>query len=323
MSNTKLREPMPHQIKALDFLSDKDHAALFMEMRLGKTLVAIRGLVQKGANHVLIVCPLSVVGSWQRELDLEGITHVHIRGAFPQRIEMVNTARSEGAWCIIGYESLRSTSELARIEWDGVVLDESTKIKGPKSKITKLCLGGFRNARHRLILSGLPAPESPMDYYSQMAFLRDRFMGCSNFWTWRGRHFRPDYNGWNWVPFPDTPTKIATHTAKDAFVLDRKSAGIGETKIHEQRTVAMTPKQREQFLLARDEFCREVDGGVEMTQLAVTRFIWMQRIAGGMSADGDEVLSDAEIGLCEHDQGPGIESVEELPGPNYLPQEDE
>ena len=55
---------------------------------------------------------------------------------------------------------------------------------------------------------------------------------------------------------------------------------------------------------------------------------------GGLHKDGtineervyewvDEVLSDAEIGLCEHDQGPGIESGEELPGPNYLPQEDE
>jgi len=68
-----LRAMRIYQREAMRFLISRKRAALFMEMRLGKTLVVLRSLRRVNANPILIVAPFSALGSWEGELASEGM----------------------------------------------------------------------------------------------------------------------------------------------------------------------------------------------------------------------------------------------------------
>jgi SNF2 family DNA or RNA helicase len=265
-----------------------------MQMRLGKTLTAIRWLEEKLPleGRVLIVSPLSVVPVWGSELKLEGHSHYVVHGDLDHRLRVCNMEASKHskltAW-LIGYETLRCTPSIAYEDyWDAVILDESTKIKNSRAGITKLVTRGFRSAPHRGILSGFPAPESLMDYYTQFLFLNNRFMGSNQFHFWKHEWFRSDANGWDWQPMKGSREAIQKAVASRAYVLTRKDAGIDEERVDEVRYVGMSPSQKSRYVLAKEAF-RGTEG--QTTKYAMVRFMWMQRIAGGMNSDGTKVIS--------------------------------
>jgi hypothetical protein len=81
------------------------------------------------------------------------------------------------------------------------VVDESTTIAHEEAARTKFLLREMSlKFTARRILSGLVAPESPMDLYSQYAYLDWRILGQKSFWAFRNRYafvqevdFRPTH----------------------------------------------------------------------------------------------------------------------------------
>ena len=67
------RELRLYQVGALEYCQKVNHPALFMDMRLGKTIVTIRSIINEGYQRVLVVCPSEVIDVWREELNLEGI----------------------------------------------------------------------------------------------------------------------------------------------------------------------------------------------------------------------------------------------------------
>lgn len=299
------REPYPYQEKVLNWASDKKKVGLFLEMRLGKTLVTLRWLRGKAdISRVLIVAPLTVLRSWERELEEEGLSSVLLRGPKNKREELAFDT-SPGFY-LINFETLRESPIIAGLEkinpknpmsrlrytggprWDCVVIDESTRIKNPRAKVTKVALKGFQETPYKAILSGLPAPESPTNYWPQMAFLGDgEWMRHRNFYDWREQHFLGADGVW-------FPKKGALDTIKEALrastvALSRKAAGIGNKTIRESLTVPMHKEQHRAFILARDQFLKELQDGKELTtNWAIVKLLWMHRISGGFNAGPDE-----------------------------------
>jgi SNF2 family DNA or RNA helicase len=240
-------------------------------MRLGKTLIAVRLCVEWQARRILIVAPLSVIGTWQRELAEEGLSGLVIDGKTP-----VGATFTVGGFLLVGYERLRLTPELASLPWDVVILDESTRIKNPKARITKLCIRGFRRARHRVILSGLPAPEGPLDYCTQFLFLNGEFCQASNYWQFRMKYFR---QGWyDWRPYPKSIPVIREAVQRNAYVLSRTQAGIGSKKVYEVRNVPMNSEQLRLEKSIKQGFELGPD---EQTVWSVVCANWLSRVAGG------------------------------------------
>jgi len=265
------------------------HNGVFLDMRLGKTLLTCRYLEQIGAKRTLVVSPLSVAMAWEDETKMEGLGFVPVAGTKKERLAraMCRSRRKTTLWSI-SYESLRETPDIAlAMDWDAVVLDESTKIKNPSAKIAKLCRIGFRDVPNRILLSGLPAPESQLDYFSQMVFMLGSFMGERNYWRWRERYFQADSFGFSWAPRPGASKAIAKALAQYCTFMTRKQAGLGKEMIFQTRHYEMARKQKEAYERARDYFeWQDHNGEVRRTNNAATRFIWMQRISGGFSPDG-------------------------------------
>lgn len=318
-----------HQEAALEWARTRRHPALFLEMRLGKTLVAIRFLQREEVERVLVVAPISVIPGWGEELSREREPWVWIKGDRKRRMTLAGETLGPRTWNLIGYEALRATPELAgvvvkrRIDetyevkpvaegrldfdpdsmdvetvapYDAVILDESTKIKNPKALVTKVCTRGFRGALHRLVLTGMPDPEGQLDLFTQLAFCTGRFMGFRSFWGWRAHYFQPGgYGGYEWQPKDAARDLIRQEVRRVAFRLMRKEAGIGTRKVRQRRVVEMNAEQRKAYKLAVEEFAAETSEGTIETAWALTRFTWMHRIAGGFDAKGEKHIGKAKL----------------------------
>jgi len=71
---------------------------------------------------------------------------------------------------LTSYDSLRADfKELARIEWQAVIIDEGQRMKNNNSKFFKLCLA--LQTRFRLLLSGTPLQNNFDELYNMMEFL--------------------------------------------------------------------------------------------------------------------------------------------------------
>ncbi|MBI5503190.1 MAG: DEAD/DEAH box helicase [Deltaproteobacteria bacterium] len=141
-------------------------AILADDMGLGKTIQAL--CVLRG--HTLVVCPLSVIHNWTREIERfrPGLSVGLYHG--PGR------ALGDADVTLTTYATLRSDIDtLAEADWDIIVLDEAQAIKNPDSQVAR---AAYRlRAGFRLSLSGTPIENRPDELWSQMHFTNRGLLG--------------------------------------------------------------------------------------------------------------------------------------------------
>ena len=125
------------------------------EMGLGKTIMAIALLTSRAQDRPhLVVCPTSVVGNWQRELN-----------RFAPRVPVIRHHGSERPTSpgqfppahvvLTSYALLRrDVGLLSQVDWDIVVFDEAQQIKNAASKGARAARAV--PARSRFAMTGTP-----------------------------------------------------------------------------------------------------------------------------------------------------------------------
>lgn len=295
----------PHQEDMYKYFMNTVHPALLVEMRLGKTLVTIRGLVEKGYNRILVATTVNAMLSWKEQLREEGVEYIEAYGmSYAKREKRILEAldRTDRVVTLVNYEGLRCIPEISHLPWEAVIADESVKLKNPKAQVSRIFATQFRDVDCRAILTGLPAPESQLDLFQQFLFLHGRFMNKKSFYNWRSEFFEPDAMGYNWIPKPGTKTLIHKLLHEKAFVLPRKKTGMEKKKYYTVRTVQMNPEQRRLYRQVEREFCYEYSWATkgdyldcaDETMWATDKGLWLRRIAGGFTPDGEKVISDAK-----------------------------
>ena len=198
-------EPWQHQVEALRFIHARAEAGfpwagLLYEMGTGKTKVVCDAAELLGWRRVLVVCPKTVVISWERELALNLEKYAWLDAT-------VGTGRKRGAaitefmdpgiykntcrYVVMNYDSLWRPyvfEALTGVEWDAVVMDESTYIKTVKAKRTKAAQKLGRLAGFRLIMTGTPITNNYLDLYSQLSFLDESVLGMRSFTAFKATY---------------------------------------------------------------------------------------------------------------------------------------
>lgn len=259
------------------------HPALFMEMRLGKTLVVIRtcqlyASKNQDQQRFLVVAPNSALGSWEHELSVEDQKFLRLQGTTKQRREQLHGELPR--WILINREAWRWLPEIADLPWDVVILDESTCIKNPKAGITKFFLKHFRYAQHRWILSGKPNPESDLELFTQLQFLDNQAFGFRNFWVFRQKHC--EQTDYDWELTKESASKVQDYMNKRAFVMRRQDAGLDVNKIYERRYLDLPTKLKASYKQAEEEYVLEL-AGTEVTRTIweTVKYQWLRQLCGG------------------------------------------
>ncbi|MDD6072091.1 MAG: DEAD/DEAH box helicase [Clostridiales bacterium] len=128
------------------------------EMGLGKTMQAIAGfcdLSAKGGTHFLVVCPLSVVVNWKREIESQSeLKAIEVYGE-GRAMEMTQWV-SDGGVAITTYETLVKIPVPPTVTVDMMVVDEAHYIKNPEAQRTQAVVAAGQRAERILYMSGTP-----------------------------------------------------------------------------------------------------------------------------------------------------------------------
>ena len=280
------------------------HPALFVQMRLGKTIVAIRSIKIRGSRKVLVVAPYSALYGWSLELEAEGETSkgiVELYGTRDERLKMLETEYSRSKWFLLNKEGHRVIPEIADYSFDVLVIDESTFIKAPYSKnkgstVTRFYCENFRDVNNRYILTGTPAPEGEMDYFCQLRFLNWGIWKEKSYWEFRQKHFGI-INYTEYIK-PNSSKYLEWILAKNCYFLTRADVNLGGKKVYERRKVQLTKKVRKIYEKIEKEFVLEYMGQAQDTIYATTKYVWLRRLCGGFV--DQEFVSYVKIKEVEH-----------------------
>lgn len=283
----------PHQREAFHYARMQKHPALFLEMRLGKTLVVIRRIQLYAPRdpyhrlHILIVAPNSALGTWKDELKKEGEKSViYLQG---KKADRRLTLAFGKTWNLINKEGFLALPEIAQVRWDAVVLDESTFVKNPQAKVTKFFLSNFRDVPHRWILTGMPNPQNDLEFWSQLAFLDGDAFGFSNYWAFRHARYQQKFGGYEWQPRPGTQSMVKRTVGARACVIRRADVDMDTERIYQVRRFTMPKKLRKTYDTAEKDFVLERSGvEVGKTIFALPAYQWMRRMCAG-EVDGEVV----------------------------------
>ncbi|MFQ6393275.1 DEAD/DEAH box helicase [Nocardia sp. KC 131] len=182
----------PYQERGLSWLATMSRlgcgAILADDMGLGKTVQVLALLVHEretaGAwrsgrpGPTLLVCPMSVVGNWQRETerfapDLRVWVHHGVGRLVGAELD---AAVADADLVITTYALLaRDAEELGRQNWDRIVLDEAQHIKNAATRQARAARS--LRARHRLALTGTPVENRLEELRSIMDYANPKLLG--------------------------------------------------------------------------------------------------------------------------------------------------
>lgn len=176
----------PYQEKGLAWLSMLGRsgmgACLADDMGLGKTVQVIAYLAVKSnsgaAKKTLLVCPMSIIGNWVREIDRFAPSlraYIH-HGPDRSSGEDFTRMRDSHDMVITSYQTVQRDEELlASHEWDCVILDEAQNIKNHAT----LQARAIRKipASERIALTGTPVENRLAELWSIMDFLNPGYLG--------------------------------------------------------------------------------------------------------------------------------------------------
>ncbi|AYF74983.1 DEAD/DEAH box helicase [Nocardia yunnanensis] len=183
----------PYQQRGLAWLATMSRlgcgAILADDMGLGKTVQVLALLLherEKAAaagdsaeiGPTLLVCPMSVVGNWQREAerfapDLRVLVH---HGAGRRSGPGFDAAVADSDLVITTYALLaRDVEDLKRQHWQRVALDEAQHIKNAGTRQARAAR--LVPARHRLALTGTPVENRLEELRSILDFANPKLLG--------------------------------------------------------------------------------------------------------------------------------------------------
>jgi len=178
-----LREYQKRGFYWLTFL--RDHgigACLADDMGLGKTIQSICLLLYERENKLtdkptLIICPTSVVGNWEKEIEKfapglkTAIHHGNSRWSYENFSQEIN----KNEVVITTYALIvRDKNLFQKEEWAGIILDEAQNIKNSASKQTQHIKA--LKAEYKVALTGTPVENRLSDLWSIMDFLNSGYL---------------------------------------------------------------------------------------------------------------------------------------------------
>ena len=186
----------PYQQRGLAWLAFLESlglgGVLADDMGLGKTvqLLALLAGDPPGTGPTLLVCPMSLVGNWEREAARFAPTrrvHVH-HGDERTRRRRFADAVATADLVLTTYSTAARDAELLRgVDWHRVVVDEAQAIKNAATRQAEAVR--TLPARHRIAVTGTPVENRLADLWSIMQFANPGLLGSAA--TFRKRYAEP------------------------------------------------------------------------------------------------------------------------------------
>ncbi|MEH2248216.1 DEAD/DEAH box helicase [Nostoc sp.] len=185
----------PYQERGAAWLSFLERwglgACLADDMGLGKTIQFIAFLLQLKEqdaleNPTLLVCPTSVLGNWEREVNkfAPSLKILQYHGDKRPKGKAFLEAVKNHDLIVTSYSLLhRDIKSLQSVSWQIIVLDEAQNVKNPEAKQSKAVRQ--LEATFRIALTGTPVENRLQELWSILDFLNPGYLGNRQFFQRR------------------------------------------------------------------------------------------------------------------------------------------
>jgi len=309
-------KPYAHQLKALKMSWNKEVFAYFMEMGTGKSKVLLDNvamLFDKGKiNSVLIVAPKGVYKNWyDSEIPEHLPEHINRNVVLwkalitkEQKLKCDSLFEQDFTKLqifIMNVEALSTRKGLdfayqfLNVKKALFAVDESTTIKNPGAKRTKNIIQLSKMGKYRRILTGSPVTKSPLDLYTQCAFLDPYLLDFTSYYAFRNRYAElrtANFSGRsvqvvtgykNLSELADTLKSFSYRVLKDDC-LDLPP------KTYMKRVIQLTPEQKRVYEQMKKTALATLNGKMVTTMNVITQLMRLQQITcGHFKADDDSI----------------------------------
>ncbi|MEV1089738.1 DEAD/DEAH box helicase [Streptomyces microflavus] len=251
-----------YQLRGLNWLNTMTSlglgACLADDMGLGKTITLIalhlhRQSDRDAAGPTLVVCPTSLMGNWQREIErfAPGTPVRRFHGASRSLEGLV-----DGEFVLTTYGTMRlDAPRLAAASWGMVVTDEAQHVKNPHSATAKQLR--TIGARARVALTGTPVENNLSELWAILDWTTPGLLGRLS--TFRTRYAAAVEGGND----PGAAERLATLVRP--FLLRRRKSDPGiapelPPKTETDRAVSLTAEQTGLYEAVVRETLAEISG---------------------------------------------------------------
>lgn len=221
--------------KACEILKAKRIVYCVMEMRVGKTLIALRSAELLGCRNVLFITKKKAKSSIESD---------YRKGGFKFNIDVIN------------YEQAKKCEP----RYDLIVVDEAHSLGAfPKPSQRTIAIKKLVGCNYLILLSGTPSPESESQLYHQFWISEmSPFAGYRNFYKWAKDYVFVKEMRYNGIPVKDykkaNRTKIMSAVEPYLLRFTQKDAGFVHSDVQER--VRRVPIRQEIHRLV-DELIRK------------------------------------------------------------------
>ena len=178
--NTVLRD---YQLAGVNWIVDcynSNHGGILGdEMGLGKTIQSITFLLylrsKLSTYSFLVVCPLSVVQNWEREIetfapDFNVISLVGDKDYRGSILSQIKHSNSLDSIVLTTPDYVLKESDLSKLKWSCVVFDEAHRLKNHESKLYSRITNCY-TIQFMLLLTGTPIQNNLHELYSLLSHI--------------------------------------------------------------------------------------------------------------------------------------------------------
>lgn len=172
LMNTELRR---YQLFGAKYILNQKRVLLGDEMGLGKTVEAIAvitHLMSQMKRKILVICPLSVLINWEREIRKHANVDVVVLYGIDSESKFDWWLDNHSAVGLATYESIQRVNATLIESLDLLVVDEAHNVKNPNATRTQKIISLVDKSEHVLYMTGTPLENK----LSEMQFL----LSCIN-----------------------------------------------------------------------------------------------------------------------------------------------
>lgn len=303
-------KPFDHQRKTAAFLTMHRRAYCFNDPGTGKTASvawAADYLMTRGhIKRVLVICPLSIMGSaWQADL-FKTLMHRRVDIAHGDRKKRIKVIQSDAEFVIINFDGVETVAEeLKNGGFDLVVIDEANAIKTATTKRWKAINSIVQPDTWLWLATGTPASQSPTDAYGLARMLSPSSVP-QYFYSFRDT-----------VMYKVTQFKWAAKKNAAEIVNQILQPAIRYTKdecldlpelLYTTREAALTPQQAKYYKMLKEQFLMTASGETVTSVNAATNLNKLLQVASGAAYTDNGNVVEFDI---THRYNVLVEAIEE------------
>lgn len=312
---------MAHQAQAVAIARQHRRYGFFWSCGTGKT-IAVYGILDDERERVskvdgtLVLCPKSVMrAAWLADAQYFPGLRVEVcwKSSRTKRAQQIRECTADVL--VTNFETFcRHIDDFRAADIQRLVVDESSRLKNHKAKITKAVIDFSADVESCYVLSGTPAPNCATEYWGQLRAIAptlfiDRNGRPENFWQWAQTYFTPIKRCCNdrtfierWEPKADKYPEFLERLASVSWSLSKEEAVDLPAQTDGVREVLLSPIEREAYRMAAQELL-VADNAIARE----ARLMKLRQLTGGFAYADDAIF---ETGTSKLDMLAGL--LEEL-----------